>query len=169
MGRLSLIQHSAPLQSAKLLKTTIDRIAYATDLRKTSEDALAWAVHIAKANEADLLLLHVLPPPVPLFEAEPFEKPEAEVALSLLLARVKATGISSRGFLLTGTDSIGKQIVRAATLEKIDLILMGTQSRSRIFRLLTGSVAANVVAQAQCPVLVIPCKPSKHGLSRIHR
>jgi nucleotide-binding universal stress UspA family protein len=144
--------------SGKLLASPISRIAYPTDLSATSENALYWATQIAKTNAADLLLLHVLPPPVPLFEAEPFEKPEAERALSLLLATVKASGISARGFLLAGTDSIGKQIVRAARLENIDLIVMGTRERSRTYRLFIGSsVASNVVAHAQCPVLVIPC------------
>jgi nucleotide-binding universal stress UspA family protein len=107
---------------------------------------------------------------VPLFEAEAFEKPEAEKALSLLLAQVNATGVRAKASLLTGTDSIGKQIVHAASLEKIDLIVMGTRDRSKTFRLfISGSIACSVVAHAKCPVLVIPCegvntpRPIVHG------
>ena len=116
MARLSLSHDLDP--SSKLVPSRISRIAYPTDLSDTSDNALYRATQIAKASAADLLLL--TSPPVPLFEAEPFEKPEAERALSVLLATVKASGISARGLLLTGTDSLGKQIVRRARLERID-------------------------------------------------
>lgn len=160
MGRL-YFSHDLD-RSGKLLPSPISRIAYPTDLSETSDEALYWATQVAKASAADLLLVHVLPPPVPLFEAEPFEKPEAERAMSVLLATVKASGISARGLLLTGTDSIGKQIVCAARFENTDLIVMGTRERSRTFRLFIGSsVASNVVAHAECPVLVIPYNPVK--------
>jgi nucleotide-binding universal stress UspA family protein len=157
MARPSFIQDLDPLISGKLLAPAISRIAYATDFSEPSDNALHWAIQIAKANAADLLLFHVLPPPVPLFEAEPSEKPEAETALSLLLGQVNATGVRATGSLLSGTDSIGKQIARAARVEKIDLIVMGTRDRCRIFSFFLGrSVARAVVAQAECPVLVIP-------------
>jgi nucleotide-binding universal stress UspA family protein len=156
MARLSLVPHSASLISGKLLAAPISRVAYATDLRKTSGHVLYWAIQMAKANEADLLLLHVLPSPVPLFEAEPFERPDAELALSLLLAEVKATGISPRGFLLTGTGSIYGQIVRAARLERVDLIVMGSRCRSGLSRLLAGSLTCKVITHTRCPVLVVP-------------
>jgi nucleotide-binding universal stress UspA family protein len=158
MDRLSLIQHSDPLIFGKPCPGPISRIAYPTTLTESSNNALQWAVQIAKAGDADLVLFHVLPPPVPLFEAEPFEKPEAETALSLLTAQVNASGVRTTASLLTGTDSIGKQILSAARIEKIDLIVMGTHGRTRTFKLFFGSgIVAKIVAHAECPVLVIPC------------
>ena len=134
MGRLSLNHQTALLISDIPFAAPLRRLAYPTSLSESCDGALHWAVQIAKANAADLLLFHVLPPPVPLFEAEPSKKPEAETALSLLLGQVNATGVRATGSLLSGTDSIGKQIAQAARLEKIDLIVMGTRARSRIFR-----------------------------------
>ena len=170
MVRFALDHYTAPLISDTPLAAPLRRIACPASLSQSSDGALYWAIQITKASDADLLLFHVLPPPVPLFEAEAFEKPEAEKALSSLLARVNATGVRAKASLLTGTDSIGKQIVRAARLEKIDLIVMGARDRSNTFRLfISGSVACSVVAHAKCPVLVIPCqrvntyRPVLHG------
>jgi nucleotide-binding universal stress UspA family protein len=158
MDRLSIIQHSDPLIFGKPCPGPLSRIAYPTSLTESSNNALQWAIQIAKAGDADLVLFHVLPPPVPLFQAEAFEKPEAETALSLLASQVNATGVRTTASLLTGTDSIGKQILSAAGTERIDLIVMGTQGRTRTFKLFIGSsIVARVVAHAECPVLVIPC------------
>jgi nucleotide-binding universal stress UspA family protein len=162
MGTLSLNDYAVPLVSDTSLAGPLRRIAFPTNLSKSSDVALHWAIQISKASDADLLIFHVLPPPVPLFEAEPFEKREAEIALSRLVAQVNATGVRAKASLLGGTDSIGKQIVQAASLEKIDLIVIGTRDRGRTFRLFIGSsVACNIVAHAQCPVLVIPYNPVK--------
>ena len=38
----------------------------------------------------------------------------------------------------------------------IDLIVMGTRGRSRMKRLILGSVAQQVVGQAPCPVMIVP-------------
>ena len=160
MTTLSLKHDAVPLVSNTPLERPLRRIAFPTSLSESSDAALHWAIQITKASNADLVLFHVLPPPVPLFEVEPFEKREAEIALSRLVAQVNATGVRAKALLLGGTDSIGMQIVRAASLEKIDLLVIGTRDRGRTFRLFIGSsVACNVVAHAQCPVLVIPTIP----------
>ena len=151
------------------LAAGLRRIACPASLSEPSDAALQWAIQIAKASDADLLLLHVVPPPVPLFEAEAFEMPEAEKALSLLLGQVNATGVRTKASLLAGTDSIGKQIVRAASLENVDLIVMGTRHRNKTFRLfISGSVTCSVVARAECPVLVVPFHRVNTGRRIIH-
>jgi nucleotide-binding universal stress UspA family protein len=162
MASLSLNDYAVPLVSDTSLAGPLRRIAFPTNLSNSSDSALHWAIQITKASDADLLIFHVLPPPTPLFEAEPFEKREAQIALSRLVAQVNATGVRAKASLLGGTDSIGKQIIHAASLEKVDLIVIGTRDRGRTFRLFIGSsVACNVVAHAQCPVLVIPYNPVK--------
>ena len=162
MATLSIKHDAVPLVLNTSLAGPLRRIAFPTSLSNSSEGALRWAIQITKASDADLLIFHVLPPPTPLFEAEPFGKQEAEIALSRLVAQVNATGVRAKASLLGGADSIGKQIVRAASLEKIDLLVIGTRDRGRSFRLFIGSsVACNVVAHAQCPVLVVPYNPVK--------
>lgn len=131
-------------------------IAYPVNFPNVSKNGLSWALHLAQQNHAELLLLHVVPPPTPIFELESPMKSEAELALSVLLANVETAGIKARGFLLTGTNSIDGQIVRAARLEQADLIVMGTRGRTGLSRLLVGSLACRVTTRAHCPVLVVP-------------
>jgi nucleotide-binding universal stress UspA family protein len=142
--------------SASVTVHTIRRIAHPTDFSTASGNALTWAICLARQYQADLLLLNVVPPPTPIFEVESFMKSEAERALSMLLAKLETVGITARGFLLTGTTSVDSQIIRAAKLEHVDLIIMGTRGRSGLSRLLAGSLASRVIACAHCPVLVVP-------------
>ncbi len=135
----------ASYTAGPLIQSAVQRIAHATDLTTISENALAWAA-----------LLHVVPPPTPIFETESPLKTQAEFELSVLLTRLKLNGVNARGFVLCGTKSIDHQILQATRLEKIDLIVMGTEGRKGISRLLVGSVASRVIARAHCPVLVVP-------------
>jgi universal stress protein A len=134
----------------------IRRIAHPTNFSTECGNALSWAIKLAGANQAELLLLHVLPPPTPLFELESPMKSEAELALSLLLANLEKAGITARGFLLTDKNSIANQIVRAARVERVDLIIMGTRGRTAISRLFRGSLACSVITRAHCPVIIVP-------------
>jgi nucleotide-binding universal stress UspA family protein len=51
------------------------------------------------------------------------------------------------------------EIVRLATEEHADMIVMGTQGRTGLHRLLLGSVAERVIRQAPCPVLTVRPHP----------
>ena len=135
---------------------TIRRIAHPTNFSAESENALSWAIQLAQEYQAELLLLHVVPPPTPLFELESPMKSEAELALSVLLGKLQTADIRARGFLLTGKNPIDDQIVRAARLERVDLIILGTRARTGISWLFAGSLASRVMSRAHCPVLVVP-------------
>jgi nucleotide-binding universal stress UspA family protein len=52
-------------------------------------------------------------------------------------------------------DSITKQILEHAENQKIDLIVMGTRGLGGFKRLLLGSVSREVLAHAQCDVMVV--------------
>jgi len=133
----------------------VRRIAHPTDFSPASRKALAWAIRLAKEYQAELVLIHVLPPPTPIFEAESELRPQLESALSLLTTGIRTQKIATKRLLLKGTSSIDKQIVRSARAEQVDLIVMGTRGRTGLSRLLMGSVAARVIARAHCPVLVV--------------
>lgn len=148
-----------------LVDCGLQRIAHATDLTAVSERAFAWAATLARANRAELLLLHVVPPPTPVFEAESPLKTTAELAISVLLTKLKVNGVNARGFVLNGTKSIDHQILQAARLEHIDLIVVGTEGRTGISRLLVGSVASRLIARAHCPIFVVPAKSASAGSS----
>jgi nucleotide-binding universal stress UspA family protein len=48
-----------------------------------------------------------------------------------------------------------QEIVRLAVEEHADMIVMGTQGRTGLERLLLGSVAERVIRQAPCPVVTV--------------
>ena len=133
----------------------IRRILHPTDFSPASINALAWAVKLAKQHQAELLLVHALPPPTPIFEAESQARPQAESAMSELMVKVRKENVSVKRLLLKGTTSIDKQIIQSARILRADLIVMGTHGRTGISRLFVGSVASRVVARAHCPVLVV--------------
>ena len=137
---------------------TIRRIATPINFSSVSDDGLGWAVHLAQKYQAELILLHVVPLPTPIFEIESAMKSEAELALSVLLAKLQAADIKVRGFLLTGTGSVDGQIVRAARLERVDLIIVATRYRRGLSRLFAGSLVSRVITHAHCPVLAVPSR-----------
>lgn len=78
---------------------------------------------------------------------------EAEEQLQALRPELLQSGVRTELFLRNGpaTDII----VAFAVARKADLIIMGSQGRTGLRRLLIGSVAERVVRHAHCPVLVV--------------
>jgi nucleotide-binding universal stress UspA family protein len=133
----------------------IRRILHPTDLTAISDNALAAAVRIAKQNHAEILLVHALPPPTPIYEIESSVRPEAEEALANLLKRVTDIGVKAKRVLIKGSAPVSNNIARCARFFGADLIVMGTRGRTGISRWLVGSHASRVVARAHCPVMVV--------------
>jgi nucleotide-binding universal stress UspA family protein len=76
---------------------------------------------------------------------------EAEAALARV--RTMAEGAELETVLLEGKPADG--IVRFAAENGIDLIIIGTQGKRGLERLLLGSVAEQVIRLAPCKVLVV--------------
>jgi nucleotide-binding universal stress UspA family protein len=76
---------------------------------------------------------------------------EAEDTLARI--RTKAEGVNLETVVLEGKPTA--EIVRFASENEIDLIVIGTQGKRGFERLLLGSVAEHVVRSAPCKVLVV--------------
>lgn len=78
---------------------------------------------------------------------------EAAKQLRALSCELVKSGVRTELLLRSGpaTDII----VAFAIARKADLIIMGSQGRTGLRRLLIGSVAERVVRHAHCPVLVV--------------
>ncbi len=142
----------------------IRRVMHATDFSRASSRALDAAVSFARANKAELLVAHVLVPSLPYpadgeadpafyVELEQNARQQAEAALEKLTNKIKKARVKARGLLLKGTAH--EQIVRAAKNRRADLIVIGTHGRTGISKLLMGSVAGRIIAEASCPVLTV--------------
>jgi len=140
------------------------RVLHPSDFSPASRAAFAHAVASAKADRAELLLVHVITPVVPLV-GDGYVSPtvyddlqrsilaSGQKQLDTLVAKAKAAGARARGLLLEGTPADG--IVRTARSKRADVIVMGTHGRSGLARLFLGSVAERVVGTAPCPVLTV--------------
>jgi nucleotide-binding universal stress UspA family protein len=137
------------------------RILVATDFAESAERALATAMDLARVHGAELVLLHVymdLPayPEVTAGQVEAiYEEQRRWVgdALERRARSARAAGLLARALVRTGPPAA--TIAEAATNEGADLIVVGTNGRSGLDRLIVGSVAERVVRVAPCPVLVV--------------
>lgn len=135
-----------------------------TDFSRASGAAFARAVAMARADRAELLVVHVLTPVLPMVgdgyvSAKVYEEMEASARtagrkhLDGLVAKAKRAGVRTRALLLEGVPY--ERIVRAAKTQRADLVVMGTHGRTGLARFFLGSVAERVVAMAGCPVLTV--------------
>jgi universal stress protein A len=140
------------------------RILHPSDFTSFSRAALRKAIEMAKSNRAELLLVHVVSPIVPVpgdayisprmyDELAGSARAAAQKQLDKLAAQVKKARVKSRSFVLEGAPA--EEIVRFAKGRRVDLIVMGTHGRAGLAKLFVGSVADRVVASASCPVLTV--------------
>jgi nucleotide-binding universal stress UspA family protein len=146
-------------------------LCVAVDLSELSREALDQAADLARALGADLTVAHVVAPPPPVaadllvapggVAGEAAREEEATLEAWRAVAEARA-GRPVRGRLLAGDPA--RELVRLAREEGSDLIVMGTHGRTGLRRALLGSVAAAVVREAPCAVLVV-----HDGAARIAR
>ncbi|HEU4367758.1 MAG TPA: universal stress protein [Methylomirabilota bacterium] len=134
----------------------------ATDFSEAAAAAERQAGALARVLGAELLLLHVAseaplwretlgtPAVRAVFEAQ---RKWATDTLAERAVALAAQGVSSRSLLKVGVP--WEEIVRVAGDEGAEMIVMGTQGRTGLDRLLLGSVAERVVRRAPCPVLTV--------------
>jgi len=139
------------------------RILVPTDFSPQSERSWATARRLAHAVGADLVLLHVFVE-TPLYSETPVSGSRIREVYTVArtwagdqLERWAAMGLAEgvRVKTLLTTGMAHEDIVRAATDEGADLIVMGTHGRSGLNRLMLGSVCDRVIRLAPCPVLAI--------------
>jgi nucleotide-binding universal stress UspA family protein len=139
-------------------------ILHPTDFSPASRAAFTHALALARAERAELLVVHVLAPVLPMVgegymtprtfdDVQRSMRAQAQKQLDRLVAKAKTARVRARGLLYEGTAA--DAIVRAARARRARLIVMGTHGRTGLTRLLIGSVAERVVGTAPCPVLTI--------------
>jgi len=140
------------------------RILHASDFSAASNAAFKKAIEMAKASRAELLIVHVINPIIPV-AGEGYVSPKmyeglaestrawARKQLERLLAKAKKSGVRGKGVLAEGAAH--EQIARIAKTKRADLVVMGTHGRSGFAKLFLGSVAGRVVTAAPCPVLTV--------------
>ena len=133
----------------------IRAVLHPTDFSEPTEYAFKLACSLARDHQARLLLLHVIAPPLTHGEALARAAPDSyRDQLRRELERVKPLdAVKVERLLADGHPAT--EIVRTATENDCDLVVMGTHGRTGLRRLLMGSVAEEVLRKATCPVLIV--------------
>ncbi len=130
-----------------------------TDFSGHARAALSLAGRLAAPAEASIFLLHVVEAaatPDPALDRARRHREEASCAgdLAREIEAFDVPGVRVERVCLRA-PGVPEAIVRYARTLRPDLIVMGTHGRGGIARLVLGSVAAEVLAQAPCDVLLV--------------
>jgi nucleotide-binding universal stress UspA family protein len=135
------------------------KILVPVDFSDQSRNAVEYSLILARHFGAEVQLLHVwreVVVPATWGQAtmlDEFAQTRAGTEMRHYLEDLEGSGVNVRGRLEQG-DAV-ETIVRVASEEKCDLIIMGTHGRSGLSHLLRGSVAEKVLRQAGCPVVTL--------------
>lgn len=147
---------------------TFRLILFAADFSPNSAAAFRVACSLSAERETHLIVLHVVEPDwakkrleyIPPGLAAPGETQSLHEFLTARLIEVYAPANPIAVEYRTAEGPAATEIVRVADEIGANLITMGTHGRSGLPRLLTGSVAAKVLATAHCPVLALRAGPA---------
>lgn len=129
-----------------------------------SQRAIPHAVDIARANNAELILLHVLKPPASDYVGEialagqdqqlMAVREEMKQKLMAIRGQIRGENITVRVQLIEGTGVAGI-IVDYVNDEGADLVVMSSHGRTGLLRWMLGSVAHKVMQEVKTPVMII--------------
>lgn len=139
------------------------------DFSDHSKRALIWALKLNEKLEAKLTVLYILNNPVyydagnPMYGIQLYaedmlskirtkDKQELDKHMEKMKKKYPNMNIKS---LFKEQDDIGGGIVATAKDVKADIIVMGSHGRRGIRRFLLGSIAEDVLKQAECAVVII--------------
>ena len=136
-----------------------EKILIATDGSEKNKAAVEEALRIGRLYGSSVFAVYVM-------DLSAFESASADVVIgdtwaviqreaeaALAYVRSMAEGVNLETLVLEGKPAA--EIVRFATEKSIDLIVIGTQGKRGLERLLLGSVAEQVIRMAPCKVLVV--------------
>jgi nucleotide-binding universal stress UspA family protein len=147
----------------------IERILYPTDFSAGADEALRAAVDLTKHYDAKLYILHVV---YDIIRATGLHVPH--ISTDEIFHEMNQWAMKEiSGCCVEEVRSLKdvekkvlqgvpwEEIVKFATDEKIDLIVMGTYGRIGLERLIFGNTAERVVRRAPCPVMTVRIPPHR--------
>ena len=136
-----------------------ETLMVATDGSEHGESAVREAINLAKICSSNLIALFVVKTNLEFDSVLPRFAEKEEQAAVKHLESVKAQA-TKEGVNCMTTVSLGEEpyedIIRHASSNNVDLIIMGTHGKTEMKRLMMGSVTARVIGHAHCNILVVP-------------
>jgi nucleotide-binding universal stress UspA family protein len=162
---MNTILHSVAAQK----RIALENILYATDFSSASIAALPYVRGIAMQYGSKIHVLHVKEPasyafvtpdmiPSVMEMQERLEQEQVE-QLHKVFARIPHDVVFSE-------DNLWSALDKTIGTKSIDLVVIGTNGRTGAAKMLLGSVAAEILRRAECPVLTIG--PHCRGSAKEH-
>jgi nucleotide-binding universal stress UspA family protein len=135
----------------------ISNIVVATDFSPSSNTALLYALGIARSNHAKVWIVHVVADAF--FSSDTQQRAiddawrEGHRRMTEHFIAGHLDGVQHK--LLVEHGSTYDVLMRIVEEHEAGLLVLGTRGRSRIGKLLLGSVAESIFRQAPCPVMTI--------------
>lgn len=136
------------------------KILVATDFSDASRFAFEVADRLAHQSGAKLIVLHV-EPGQPRIGPAYYDIPDPginEIARKLAAIKPDSPGTPIEHRIEAGDPAT--EIARIAIEESVDLLVVGSQSRTGMSHLILGSVATSLLRSAPCAMLVCRHAPS---------
>jgi nucleotide-binding universal stress UspA family protein len=134
----------------------IKTILHPTDFSELSDAAFRVACAVARDHGSRLVVLHVVSPPQSHGEVVARRQDSGyHEDLRRMLQRVRPEDLAVAVDRRLEDGPAAETILRVARDEGAGLIVLGTQGRGGLGRLLLGSVAERVLRQAPCLVLTV--------------
>ena len=138
--------------------TSIKNILYPTDFSPAAASALPFVLDIAKMFGARVTAVHVRTPDAVVLTPPlsfPYQTEWAQDSLEQVTGPLERKLASVEHECLVGEGEVWDFLARVMDEREIDLIVVGTQGRTGLEKLMLGSVAEVIFRQANCPVMTI--------------
>lgn len=145
------------------MEPTISTILVAIDGSDRSVKAAGYAIELAKNNNAKVTFVHVVDKSAILVSLPSETRSKVEVLgkydTHKIFAEVrnmaKQKGLNINTKVIESPASAADAIVGYAKRRRFDLVVVGTRGRSKMNKILLGSIASKVVEYSPCSVLVV--------------
>lgn len=136
------------------------RILVPTDFSKTAYEALEFAIEISRADETEIMILHVVELPSNVLMNYPFQedvikemKKQANIHYLDWVQEIGSQHANLKFHVVQ--SSVVETIIKFIKEEEIDLVVMGTQGISGLSEFFIGSNTEKVVRFSKAPVFSI--------------
>lgn len=136
------------------------KIVFANEGSPAGDRALLYVEHLARLENAEVVVLHAFEVPGRYAATEVFDdlyasfERAAWAVVDDAVEELEKGEIRARGMVREGPPA--QLILQVADEENASLIILGTRGPSSAAELLLGSVSAEVLRRARCPVMAVP-------------
>jgi nucleotide-binding universal stress UspA family protein len=146
-----------------LKKTMFAKILVAVDGSHASKNAVKYAVRLACNYNADITFVNVVDLSS-IFQILPSKtkkhlasigRQESRKILDSAKKMAQQSHIDAKTESIESSTSAGNAIIEYAKNKKIDLIVIGAGQKSKMVKVMLGSVASRIASHAPCSTLII--------------